>query len=1050
MHTSDDSGLLDQHDFLRRLARGLTRDDQAADDLAQETWLQALRLPPRHHDSPRGWLAAIARNLARNQVRADARRRDRESRVASQQDQTVDERAERAVELQGEVVQALGRLSEPLRTSVYLRYYEERSPSAIAQHLGVPVETVRSRLKRGLARMREDLDRGHGGDRSSWSLPLVAFAEPGARSVFVGGLGGVTSGGAWLVAFAALVTAVALIATSILRADGATSVANPLDGTEAVGAAIAPEGIGPDPAFSPDAAEMSAVLEAPAAREPLLVTSSQGEAIVRGRLVGVDGSPVRDAEVVFDAFPVLPESADIQAYRDGKIRAETRTGSDGTFEFKLKLDGTFRGGVTASRARHVTARWNAIVLTAGAEIDVGERPLVPGGALRLQLTDTEGEPLTESGWSVRVRSEVAVPGRERRGLSASQSVEASSGIALVDGLPAGPARVTFSNPLFEGQIHREVIVAVGEETALELQHDGPRAERCIAITFTGRLRALQPAAAFVRLDANGDERRVSEHRGIAPFRFSDLEPGSYRVECVDPHFVPWSATLETGRAHSVQLEGAASFRLEVIDAVTGTPVVPLALSLELRGASFSPRSLVALARGDVPPADGLYGDLPAGSYTYELETEEYGVSRGRIDALTAGPARPVRIELGGGRPGLVGIVVAGPDGEPVASADVHLTAGERAGHLMGPNGSMMDERGVVPPVDESTTTDANGRFRFADVPAGVHTLRVQRGSWFRFDRTLTVDPTSGDELRLELALGSVVRGVAQVPAGFDSTRVSVEAIELDDVGFGPAMGPAGVIRVALDGEGRFEIGPFPPGDWTLGFGLSGPAVTAPRNGLSIPGRWSKFHHETVTLIDGEDRELQFDLRERVPAELRVDLSGGKVRAASVRSWVWDLDADRSASRRGKSGLTVRGSSRSKGDGILRVGPVAPGRYSVVLIDRDGRWAYVHPEEVRLSAAQERTIESGVTLARRTLELRDARTGETLGGLDVHWNLGLPQDRSLTRRLKPWRTDESGRCEVAFPKSVVEITVAGYLSETLAWPVTDEAVSVVKLTRDQSR
>ena len=70
------------------------------------------------------------------------------------------------------VLAAVKSLPEPYRTTVWQRYYEDRSPSEIAALQREPVKTVRTRLWRALARLREVLDR-QSGDRRAW-LALMA------------------------------------------------------------------------------------------------------------------------------------------------------------------------------------------------------------------------------------------------------------------------------------------------------------------------------------------------------------------------------------------------------------------------------------------------------------------------------------------------------------------------------------------------------------------------------------------------------------------------------------------------------------------------------------------------------------------------------------------------------------------------------------------------------------------------------------------------------------------------------------------------------------
>ena len=74
--------LLSESGWLRMLAASLVADPAQADDLVQDTWLAALRHPPRTDSAPRPWLARVAHNLARNSRRGSARREARETFAA--------------------------------------------------------------------------------------------------------------------------------------------------------------------------------------------------------------------------------------------------------------------------------------------------------------------------------------------------------------------------------------------------------------------------------------------------------------------------------------------------------------------------------------------------------------------------------------------------------------------------------------------------------------------------------------------------------------------------------------------------------------------------------------------------------------------------------------------------------------------------------------------------------------------------------------------------------------------------------------------------------
>ncbi len=169
--------LLRHEGFLRELARELCGDGARADDLAQDVWLASLKSPPRDGASPRGWLATIARRLASNARRADRRRtareidQARELRAASVAPSPPEVLARE--QLRERVVRAVLALDEPFREAMLLRFYEGLEPREIAERLGIPAATVRTRVARGLEKLRVQLDAAHAGDRPQWLLALA-------------------------------------------------------------------------------------------------------------------------------------------------------------------------------------------------------------------------------------------------------------------------------------------------------------------------------------------------------------------------------------------------------------------------------------------------------------------------------------------------------------------------------------------------------------------------------------------------------------------------------------------------------------------------------------------------------------------------------------------------------------------------------------------------------------------------------------------------------------------------------------------------------------
>ncbi|MEA2653243.1 MAG: hypothetical protein QOI37_470 [Chloroflexota bacterium] len=159
----------------------LTSDRGTAEEVVQETFL-ALWNRAESYDAAAGslsaWLHAIARNRAIDRLRAAGRR---PSLVAFSADSDEDpgralerllvgrtvvaaasppvspESAFDAVGLHEAIVTALQSMPDDERTVILLAYQEELSQSEIAERLGWPLGTVKTRTRRALLRLRGDL-----------------------------------------------------------------------------------------------------------------------------------------------------------------------------------------------------------------------------------------------------------------------------------------------------------------------------------------------------------------------------------------------------------------------------------------------------------------------------------------------------------------------------------------------------------------------------------------------------------------------------------------------------------------------------------------------------------------------------------------------------------------------------------------------------------------------------------------------------------------------------------------------------------------------------
>lgn len=140
--------------LLRRVLGG----SADVDDVAQETWIRVVRSAKRYDpEQPfTGWLFAIAWNLVRDHWMkgrnfADGELESMPSGGMSPEDEVI------ARDHLRRMRDLISTLPDRLAEAVFLRYFEELSEREVAERLGVPVGTVKSRIHNALNLLRGEL-----------------------------------------------------------------------------------------------------------------------------------------------------------------------------------------------------------------------------------------------------------------------------------------------------------------------------------------------------------------------------------------------------------------------------------------------------------------------------------------------------------------------------------------------------------------------------------------------------------------------------------------------------------------------------------------------------------------------------------------------------------------------------------------------------------------------------------------------------------------------------------------------------------------------------
>lgn len=146
----------------QRTAFVITRDAAAAEDAAQEAFVKAFRAIGRFRPGAplRPWLLRIVANEALNRAKAASRHRSVDLSVAEPRAADPEDSPEAqalASERRSMLLRALNAMREDDRIVIAYRYFFELSEAEMAESLGIARGTVKSRLSRAMARLREQL-----------------------------------------------------------------------------------------------------------------------------------------------------------------------------------------------------------------------------------------------------------------------------------------------------------------------------------------------------------------------------------------------------------------------------------------------------------------------------------------------------------------------------------------------------------------------------------------------------------------------------------------------------------------------------------------------------------------------------------------------------------------------------------------------------------------------------------------------------------------------------------------------------------------------------
>jgi RNA polymerase sigma-70 factor (ECF subfamily) len=700
---------LAHEDFVRSMAKSVLGRDAEVEDAVQETWLVAMRRGPRDRASLRSWLGSVARNAALTIRRATSRRAVREKIAARAEALPSAERIAEVEDARRRLIHAVLALDEPYRSTLLLRYYTGLSPTDIAAAQGVPQETVRTRLQRGLARLRERFAADHAGDRRSAALALLPLAFPD-------GAPPIPFPWAEVIVVKKIVVAVAALLVIALGVGWGTGW-------------IASRASDAAPVAAPRAA-MADGTEAGLAARPTIVTAAKAgssspsdewpRVVLFGHVVGEDGKPLAGAHVwAARKFGDEPPTA-------------VRTGDDGRFEVNVDA----RERLFAAADGHCVA----LAANVGRGADHAITLFKTVGVLRGRVLDPDGKPIASA--------RIVIGGFQGRATTATRSDD--DGRFEMPGTPAfwGQSVTVSAAGFVPANLSMPPDVGGGARLVVRLERAG--VVTGLVLDATTRTPIVGASVVIV-----GSEFHAIETDGDGRFRLvADVGVTQGQVRATAAGHRPEVVRVATVGAADVELalEPLVAIEGRVLDG-NGRP----AAGAEVRwSGNTGPRT-----SADTDGRFHLSASAPSATRPVVIVARNAG--RGFAVASVT-DAKPVELRLAPAA--VITGVVLDADGAPVAGAIVRAAPG-----VEGPDGQSAWTILELLGHDSfgGSATDAQGRFRIDDLPAEPIAVHADRpGS----DRSLSTWAAKADlraveitEVEIRAVGGRTLTGVVVDEAG---------------------------------------------------------------------------------------------------------------------------------------------------------------------------------------------------------------------------------------------------------------------------------------------
>ena len=497
-----------------------------------------------------------------------------------------------------------------------------------------------------------------------------------------------------------------------------------------------------------------------------LASVALGTGILRGAVVGPDGSPVGGAQVTLTRFG---SESFFLSDPDPSKDANTLTGSDGTFEFDgVPVFSDY--ALIASMQGFTRTEVPSIVVQDGKVTDVPPITLGTGVVVRGRVTDSGGNfvagaklILSQSVFNVRTSDADARNGgaeatSDENGLFTFNNVAAGANYAMRISADGYGSITELGIPILEGEdTEKDFVLEVASLIAgMVLASDTGEAIPGVTIEAYSVNNVKARSATSTKTTETGE------------FELSDINPGPYQLVARHPRYKAEARTrVDSGEMDvSITLEPLPMVSGQVVDLSTGAPINNFEVQLRQSIAnSDNLSSAVNGTRARFENTGGQFEILVPKAGEYMVEAIANGFAETNSESFSVQPGVDfsgvvVRMTRGGS---IVGLVL-GEGGQPLQGAVIETRDKEWSDDLF------WQSLGSAAPgnaTEASAKSGADGSFKLdALTPANYQLVVRHRDYAVKYVKDLIVG--EGQEFKastVQLEKGAVVSGMVLGPNG---------------------------------------------------------------------------------------------------------------------------------------------------------------------------------------------------------------------------------------------------------------------------------------------